>query len=197
MTRNDLLGLAGGVGEATLLEALGLAGTGTSGGGTAGSLLLSHLLGLLTLGTLRVDVINKNALVLEDVTLSLQVKLLVEVVVDLAIVTVVGEKAAKDTGTADPENLGGHTGLAGTGALAETTVAAFSLSLGTGTDTEAGNTVDLLLGDNVITNKLTDTLTAGGLANFVHLSGVDPDTALTALENVRSKALLKLKLNLG
>jgi hypothetical protein len=54
---------------------------------------------------------------LEDVTLALQVQLVVQMTVNLLGLTVLAQQTAQNTLTADPDNLNGHTGVRRTLAL--------------------------------------------------------------------------------
>lgn len=77
-------------------------------------------------------------LVLEDVTLGLQVELVVEVLVDLALLTVLAEHAAENALPPHPEDLGRHTSLSCTLALTGTGVTSLGLSSIVSTDARAG-----------------------------------------------------------
>jgi len=70
---------------------------------------------LLSLGL--VDTLHKNSLVLEHVTLDLQVHVVVHVLVNLLRLTVLAQKAPQDTHPAHPQNLGGEPSLPGTPSL--------------------------------------------------------------------------------
>ena len=52
-----------------------------------------------------VDSLNQNVLVLELVTLGTEVEFVVDVLVDLLVVTVLPEEATEDTGTTDSQHL--------------------------------------------------------------------------------------------
>lgn len=117
-------------------------------------------LGAGGLGLFSVDSIDELTLVLEDVTLGLQVKGVVavwkpksesekkarvasakghlQVTVDLAGFAVLAKETAEDSLSSHPHDLGGHTGLCGTLSLTETGVATLVLSLVEGVDTGAG-----------------------------------------------------------
>ena len=76
-------------------------------------LICQHLgAGLLSL--LLVDELHENALVLEHVTLGLQVELVVQVAIDLLGLTITTEKATQDSHALHPEKLLGHTGITST-----------------------------------------------------------------------------------
>ena len=58
-------------------------------------------------------VLNQCSLVLEGVTLAQVVKLVVEVLIDLAAGTVLDEKTAEDSETAHPNNLAVNSSIYG------------------------------------------------------------------------------------
>lgn len=151
-------------------------------------LLELPLTGLLGLGT--VDVLNKGALVLEGVTLSSVVQLVVQVLVDLAACAVLDQQPAENTLTAHPEDLLRHTGIGGTLALSEATVATDSSGevqlTGTGTRVHG----DGLSDDEAIGDELADGLAGVGVGDLADLVGVEPNLALTAVEDIGRKALL-------
>lgn len=115
-------------------------------------------LGAQLLGLGVVDVLHQDALVLELVTLGLEVQGVVQVAVDLLVVAVPAQQAAQDAHAADPDNLGGEAGLAGTAALADAGVAAQALGLVAGVD--AGAAVDDLglLDDEGVLDQLANVL---------------------------------------
>lgn len=81
---------------------------------TPGLHLFRQVLGsrLLRLGL--VNVFHQDSLVLEGVSLCLQVQGVVQVLVDLAGLSVLSEKSSEDSHSSEPLNLGGHSGLSGT-----------------------------------------------------------------------------------
>jgi len=107
------LGLAG---NSLLLTDVVLGSAGLSLGGEFGSLdgVLLHL----------VDGLDQHVLVLELVTLGAEVELVVDVLVDLLGFTVLAEEASQNADSAHPEDVRGHTGIAGTLALTSAVVAA-------------------------------------------------------------------------
>jgi len=97
------------------------------------------LASLLRLGP--VDCLHENALVLEHVTLALQVHLVVHVLVDLLRLAILLEQAAKHTVTAKPEHLGREASLTSTPAL--TIAGVTSEPLGSETSKSARTGMDL------------------------------------------------------
>lgn len=115
---------------------------------SAGLLLLGEVLGSELLGLLPVDVLHQDTLVLESVTLGLEVESVVpatmsaavplvaktafhiHVLVDLAGLTVLLQQSPQNSHPSEPLDLGRHTGLGGTLSLTETSVSAGTLGGG-------------------------------------------------------------------
>jgi hypothetical protein len=135
-------------------------------------------------------VLNKRALVLEGVTLGEVVEFVVEVLVDLAAGAVLDEKAAEDAEAAHPQDLAGHAGVGGTLALTEAAVSADPPGEVELAGPRAGVHGDGLADDEAIGDQLADRLPGVGVADLVHLVGVEPDLALAAAEDRRGQALL-------
>ena len=116
-------------------------------------LLLTDLL-LLHL----VDALDKNGLVLEEVTLGAEVEMMVDILGDLLGLSILLEKSTEDSLSPHPQDLDRHTGVGGTLSLTETVVSALSFglvhSLGAGT----GVHLDALLKDESISVQLADVL---------------------------------------
>jgi hypothetical protein len=157
-------------------------------------LLLEQTLTLsLSLGLL--DVFNQTTLVLEGVTLGEVVKLVVEVLVDLAGGTVADEETTENTHAAHPEEGAGHTGLLGTLALTQTAVTADPAGLGELTGAGARVHGDGLADDEAILDELADGLAGVGVGDFAHLIGVEPNLALAAADHGGREALLGAKVD--
>jgi hypothetical protein len=143
---------------------------------------------LLGLGT--VDVLNEGTLVLEGVTLAQVVELVVEVLVDLAAGTVLGEQTAEDTLAAHPQDLLGHTGIGRTLALSVATVAALSPGKVELAGAGSGVLGHGLADDEAIGDELADGLAGVGVGDLALLVGVEPDLALAAANDRGGQALL-------
>ena len=161
----------------------------------AGLHLVGKVLRSGSLGLGLVDVLHENTLVLEDVTLGLEVELVVEVLVDLARLAVLAQESAEDTLASHPHDLGGHTGLRGTLAVTLSGTTAGTLGGGGGTGTRSRAADDGLADDLAVTDELADVGTRVGVANVVLLGGVEPDLALTASEDRGREALLCSKVD--
>jgi hypothetical protein len=169
--------------------------------------LFSESLGTNLFSLSLVDVFHQDTLVLETVTLGLEVELVVQVLVDLASFSVLGQETTEDTHTAHPDNLAGHTSIGGTLSLTVTHVTTVTLGSSTLEDTEARLRDLGLTNDQTILDELTDVgtftntviylfgiqvikLTRVGVGDFVDFIGVEPDLSLTTLEDGSSKTLL-------
>merc|ERR1719454_1526048 len=108
-------------------------------------------MGLLELGL--VDVLHQDTLVLEHVTLHLDVQLVVQVLVDLLGLAVLLKHATEHTQAAHPQNLLRHTGVTGTAALAVAGVSTLALGFKAAGHTGAGVDLARLLDDETILDQ--------------------------------------------
>lgn len=132
---------------------------------------------------------------LEGVTLAQVVELVVEVLVDLAVVAVLDEEAAEDAEAAHPENLAGHTGVGGTLPLTEATVTAIAAGEVQLTGTGPGVGGDGLADDEAVGNELADGLAGVGVADLVDLVGIEPDLVLATANDRGGQALLSTEVD--
>lgn len=109
-------------------------------------------------GLALVDLLDKNVLVLELVTLGGEVELVVHLAVNLLLVSVPLEEATEDAKAAHPQDLLGHASVAGTLSLTSALMAA--LALGLGPSLAAGARVDghVLAHDQAVLHKLPNVL---------------------------------------
>jgi len=63
------------------------------------------------------DVFKKNSLVLEDITLHLEVEIVVKVGINLSSIAIALEEATKNANASNPEDLAVKTSFSGTAAL--------------------------------------------------------------------------------
>jgi hypothetical protein len=103
-----------------------------------------------------VNVFHQDTLVLETVTLGLEVKLVIQVLVDLSSFSVLSQETTEDTHTTHPDNLAGHTGIGSTLSLTVTHVTTVALSSSTFKDTEARLSDLGLTDDQTILDELTN-----------------------------------------
>jgi hypothetical protein len=126
--------------------------------GTVGISLILNGLGSELLSLSLVNVFHQDTLVLENITLGLEVQGVVQVLVDLASFSVLAEETTKDTHAAHPQDLTGHTGISSTLTLTVTHVATSTLSSGVLTNTET-RVADLgLTDDKTVLDELADVL---------------------------------------
>jgi len=139
--------------DAVLATDPGILGLAAAGLGLVLEELLAGGLGLAL-----VNELHQDTLVLEDVTLGLEVELVVQVAVDLLGLAVRLEHTAEDTLAADPHHLGRHTRVCGTATLTVAGVAA--LGLGGGVPVGARARVDniRLLDDQTVLDQLGNVL---------------------------------------
>ena len=132
---------------------------------------------------------------LEGVTLRSVVKLVVEVLIDLAGSTVLDQQTAENAKAAHPDDGGWHTGISRTLALTEALVATKSLRVSVGTGASTGVHGDWLADDKSIGDQLADGLAGVGVRDLRDLVWVEPNLALTASDDGGRKALLGAKVN--
>merc|ERR1719312_139394 len=153
--------------------------------------LVSQHLGPGLLGLLLVDVLHQDALVLEHVTLGLQVEVVVQVPVDLLGLTVAAEQTPQHSHPLHPQGLLGASGVLGTLALSVTGVT--TLPPGLGGLTDAGPGVDgggLLDGETVL-DQLAHILAGVGVADLGDLVGVQPNLIFATFKDRGCQPLLK------
>jgi len=159
--------------------------------GTASLGLVRQLLGAERLGLLLVNEFHQHALVLEHITLALNVELVVKMAVDFLVLSVLFQEATQDAHPPHPQLLNGHTGVGGTLALTGTRVTA--LSSGQSVFPRPGARVNGLglLDDQTILDQATDILSRVGVGNLIDLIGIHPDFVAPALEYGRGEPLLQ------
>eukprot|EP00008_Paramoeba_atlantica_P014799 CAMPEP_0201477146 /NCGR_PEP_ID=MMETSP0151_2-20130828/2224_1 /ASSEMBLY_ACC=CAM_ASM_000257 /TAXON_ID=200890 /ORGANISM="Paramoeba atlantica, Strain 621/1 / CCAP 1560/9" /LENGTH=642 /DNA_ID=CAMNT_0047857771 /DNA_START=42 /DNA_END=1971 /DNA_ORIENTATION=- len=163
--------------------------------GTArSSLLLEELLAFLL--TLRLpDVLHQMAFVSVLVTLGSEVKIVVQVTINLARFPILLQKTAQNTLATNPNNLGGKASITSTPALTNTGVAPLTLSF---METVHSRTrVDSLrLSDDItVLDQLPDILSGVGNRDIIDLIGVEPDLFLTTTQNRGGEPLLQSQAN--
>jgi len=120
--------------------------------------LVGQLLGAERLGLLLVDEFHQHTLVLEHVTLALDVELVVEMAIDLLVLSVLLQETTQDAHPPHPQLLDGHTGVGRTLALTGTGMT--SLSSGQSVLPRPGARVNglRLLDDQTVLDQATDVL---------------------------------------
>ena len=125
---------------------------------SSGFLLLFELLFTDLLLLHLVDGLDKNGLVLVEVTLGANVEVMIDILGDLLSLSVFSEESSKNSLTSHPEDLGRHTG--GLLTLPFTHTGVSSLSLGLMHSLDAGSRVhmNLSLHDKTISVEFLDVL---------------------------------------
>ena len=140
-----------------------------------------------------VDVLDKDTLVPECVTLGLEVELPVQVSVDLLVLPALAKSPPENPDPADPLPLAVKSGILGTPALTVTTVPAEPLGLDPLPVAGLGVHADWPAVDDTVIDELTDLLTGVSHSNCGDFGFIHPNTAETALKDGSGKALLQLK----
>jgi len=120
--------------------------------------LVGQLLGAERLGLLLVDEFHQHTLVLEYITLALNVELVVEMAIDLLVLSVLLQETTQDAHPPHPQLLDGHTGVGRTLSLTGTGMT--SLSSGQSVLPRPGARVNglRLLDDQTVLDQATDVL---------------------------------------
>jgi len=159
--------------------------------GSPGLGLVSELLRSQRLGLLLVNELHQDALVLEHVTLALDVELMVKMAVDLLVLPILLEKTPQHAHSPHPQFLDGHTRIGGTLALTRARVTALSASESVLTRASARVNGLRLLDDQTVLDQTTDVLAGVGVGDLVDFVGIHPDLVPAALENGGGKPLLQ------
>jgi len=182
----DLLGLGLLAGDALLSASSGLLVLVSPGFG-----LVGQLLGAESLSLLLVDELHQNALVLEHVTLALDVELVVEMAIDLLVLSVLLQETTQDAHPPHPQLLDGHAGVGGTLALSGARVTA--LATREGVLARASARVDGLglLDDQTVLDQTTDVLAGIGVGDLRDFIGIHPDLVPAAFQHSGRQPLLQ------
>ena len=131
---------------------------GNSGLSLSGLSLIFKSLSLDSLGLSLVDSLNKNSLVLELITLRSHIEEMIDVVINLPLLSILAEQSSENSLSSNPHDLSWHTSLSGTSALTWTHVS--TLTLGSEVQSDTGSRVDSdwLLDDKAVLNKLSNSL---------------------------------------
>jgi len=150
---------------------------------------------LLGLGL--VDVLHEDTLVLEDITLRLLVKRVVEMLVNLSSFSVFPQQPTQNPLPPHPLDFGRHPGLRGTLSLTGAGVTTFALSskeiASSCTRMNCGGLDD----DATVLDELLYVRAGVGIPDFRLFIGVKPDFALADTCNRCGKPLLRAKVDHG
>jgi len=159
--------------------------------GSASLGLVSQLLRTKGLGLLFVDKLHQNALVLEHITLALDVELVVKMAVDLLVLSVLLQETTQHAHSPHPQLLDGHTGVGSTLALTGAGMTALATSQSVLARASARVNGLGLLDDQAVLDQSTDVLSRIGVGNFIDLVRIHPDFVAPALEYGRGEPLLQ------
>jgi len=159
--------------------------------GSASLGLVSQLLRTKGLGLLFVDKFHQDALVLEHITLALDVELVVKMAVDLLVLSVLLQETTQHAHPPHPQLLDGHTGVGSTLALTGAGMTALATSQSVLARASARVNGLGLLDDQAVLDQSTDVLSRIGVGNFIDLVGIHPDFVAPALEYGRGEPLLQ------
>ena len=163
--------------------------------GTTSLHLVAEEFRAVLLGLGLVDVLHENALVLEDITLRFLVQRVVQMLVNLASLSVLPQKSPQNTLATHPLHLRGHTSLRGTLPFTRTSVP--TLPLGgkklprAGTGMHGGG----LDNNPAVLDEFLNMRTGVGVADLRLFSGVEPDFALANAGDGRGEPLLRAQVD--
>merc|ERR1712054_183513 len=161
--------------------------------GTTSLGLLSNLSFHDALGLFLVNGLNQHTLVLEYISLALHVDGVVEVLVDLLGITVLLQQATEHTKATHPDDGLGHASILATNTPSSTSVTTLALSRQVLPDAEPGVNLLWLLDHQTILSELANIQAGIRHADLVDFIGVQPDLALSALQNRCRQSLLELE----
>ena len=141
------------------------------------------------------DVFNQVSLVLEGVTLGGLVQSVVQVLVDLASVSVLGQQSSQNSQSSHPDNLLRHTGVLGTLSLTVTGVSTSSLGFSQGSSSRSRVHSVRLLHNEAVSVQLSDGSTRVSVGDLSGFIGVEPDLSLTHANDGGSKSLLSSEIS--
>ena len=125
------------------------------------------------------DSLDKDLLVLENVTLGQHVELLVHLRLDLASGSVFSEESSESSLSPDPENFLGHSGISATSSLTDSHMSTFSLFRQSLKSSESGVDFDISLSDKAVLDKESNVISGRSGADLLSLLRVEPDSVLT------------------
>lgn len=139
--------------------------------------------------------LNQRSLVLESITLGRLVQGVVQVLVDLAGISVLCQQSSQDTQSSHPQNLRRHTGVFSTLSLTETHVSTSSLGLLQSSSSRSRVDGGGLLDDGTVSVQFSNSLTRVGSGDLVGLVRVQPNLSLTNANDAGRESLLGSKVS--
>jgi len=153
--------------------------------------LIGQLLGAKSLGLLLVDEFHQDALVLEHVTLALDVELVVKMAIDLLVFSVLFQQTTQDSHPPHPQLLDGHAGVGGTLALSGARVTTLTTREGVLARASARVNGLRLLDDQTVLDQPTDVLSGIGVGDLRDFVGIHPHLIPSALHHGGRQPLLQ------
>ena len=136
------------------------------------------------------DGFKKDFFVLVLVTLGQEIELVVNLSVDLAVLSETSEETTEDSLSTNPEDLRWHAGVFATSSLSDAGVTSFALLLEAGASAEPGvDSVGPSENDSVL-NQLLDVTTGCRQSNLACFLVVHPDAVAAALQHAGCESSL-------
>jgi len=152
--------------------------------------LIGQSLNLSMLTLHCVNGLKQDTLVLELVTLGMEVEGVVDVLINFLGVTHLVEETTEHTDATHPEHLEGETRIGGTTTLTSTGVTSLALGLIALPHSVSRVNNGRLLHNKPILLQASNVAAGVGQRNFIDFVGVQPDLALSAFEHGCGEALL-------
>jgi len=159
--------------------------------GSSGLRLIGQLLGAKRFRLLLVDELHQDALVLENVTLALDVELVVKMAIDLLVFSVLFQQTTQDSHPPHPQLLDGHAGVGGTLALSGARVTTLTTREGVLARASARVNGLRLLDDQTVLDQPTDVLSGIGVGDLRDFVGIHPHLIPSALHHRGRQPLLQ------
>ena len=143
-------------------------------------IILLNSLGLIFLSNNSLD---KNLLILIDVTLGQQVELLIHMSLDLSRRSVFLKKSSESSLPSDPKDFLRHSGISTTSSLTNSHMSSFSLFSESLKSSESRVDLDISLSDHSVFDEASDVESGRGSFYLNGFFGVNPNSVLSALQN--------------
>ena len=109
-----------------------------------------------------VNGLNQDLFVLELITLGCNIEMMIDVLVNLLVLSILDEESSQDSLSSDPHHLDGHSSSSGSLSLSGTLMSSSSLFSMMSFDSGSGVHVDLSLHDEPIFVEFSDVLSRVG-----------------------------------
>jgi len=153
-------------------------------------LILEHLCTSLS-SLLLVDMLHQDTLVLENITLRLQIELVVHVLIKLVSLAIFGKETTENAHASDPNELHGHTCVSSTLSLTSTGMTTFSTGFNIQSCACPRMNSDRFSDDQTVLDETSNLVPRVGISNVGVLVRVEPYFVFAAFHNGSGEALLK------